>query len=387
MNFLDQILNRIFKPAQPLPAGMHSYQTSPDAETPIRMHLRLDANGEGVLIVNASTVLHLNQTAAEFAYHMIQGSSEEEVARQVATRYRITREEALKDYTDLKQRLEIISTTKDLDPVTYLDFDRTDPYSKEISAPYRLDCAITYQVSQGAFDVAPVHRVRRELTTEEWTVILEKAWNAGIPHIIFTGGEPTLREDLPQLIAKAEQLGQVTGLLTDGLRFTDKDYLHELLQSGLDHLMILVDPDTQSSWDALENVLAEDIFTTVHLTITPQDVNNIEALLNRISGMGVTSLSLSVNDISLRDALEQARHLAALKSLSLVWDLPVPYSNNHPVAVELQDAGQVVSGTGKAYLYVEPDGDVLVGQGLLAVLGNLLTDSWDQVWANRPKTF
>jgi len=60
--------------------------------------------------------------------------------------------------------------------------------------------------------------VDRELNTSEWITILDKSWNAGIPHIIFTGGEPTLREDLPELIMHAEALGQVSGLLTDGLR-------------------------------------------------------------------------------------------------------------------------------------------------------------------------
>jgi hypothetical protein len=31
-------------------------------------------------------------------------------------------------------------------------------------------------------------------------------------------------------------------------------------------------------------------------------------------------------------------------------------------------------------IYVEPDGDVLPGQGINRPLGNLLSDSWDQIW-------
>ena len=34
---------------------------------------------------------------------------------------------------------------------------------------------------------------------------MEKAWAAGILHITFTGGEPTLREDLPDLIAHGRE--------------------------------------------------------------------------------------------------------------------------------------------------------------------------------------
>ena len=98
-------------------------------------------------------------------------------------------------------------------------------------------------------------------------MILDKAWQAGIPHVTFTGGEATLREDLPDLIAHAEKNGQVCGLLTDGLRLIDKNYLDLLLQTGLDHILFLLQPDNDKSWAALEKVMAEDIFVTAHLTL------------------------------------------------------------------------------------------------------------------------
>ena len=71
---------------------------------------------------------------------------------------------------------------------------------------------------------------------------------------------------------------------------------------------------------------------------------------------------------------------AAYLGLSLVWDLPVPYSADNPVAQEtIED--QVPSGAGKAWLYVEPDGDVLPTQGSSAtILGNLLRDEWKNIY-------
>jgi len=47
--------------------------------------------------------------------------------------------------------------------------------------------------------------VQGELSTADWKLVLDRAWEMGVPHIIFTGGEPTLCEDLPELIAHAEQ--------------------------------------------------------------------------------------------------------------------------------------------------------------------------------------
>ncbi len=46
-------------------------------------------------------------------------------------------------------KLNTLISTEDIDPVTYLGLERVEPYSQNISAPYRLDCALTYQVSEG----------------------------------------------------------------------------------------------------------------------------------------------------------------------------------------------------------------------------------------------
>ncbi len=191
---------------------------------------------------------------------------------------------------------------------------------------------------------------------------MDKAWAVGIPHITFTGGEPTLREDLPALIAHAEKIGQVTGLLSDGLKLADKAYLHTLLQTGLDHLLFILDPENKASWKALETVMPEDLYTTVHLTVTPQNVKKADEILEKLAKLEVKSISLGASEASLHEALHALHNKAASLGLTLRWDLPVPYSAENPVAHEtIED--EVPSGAGKAWLYVEPDGDVLPTQG------------------------
>ena len=76
-------------------------------------------------------------------------------------------------------------------------------------------------------------------------------------------------------------------------------------------------------------------------------------------------------------ALEQARDKAAVLGLDLIWDLPAPHSETNPIAVEVKN---VPHGAGRAWLYVEPDGDVLPTQGVNLILGNLLRDPWQQIW-------
>jgi MoaA/NifB/PqqE/SkfB family radical SAM enzyme len=198
--------------------------------------------------------------------------------------------------------------------------------------------------------------------------------------VIFTGGEPTLREDLQELIVYSEELGQVTGLLTDGVRLTENGYFDSLLQTGLDHMLYLLQPDQEGIWETIQAAAASDIFTTVHLSITPQDQAEIKSYLERLAESGVTSISLSASSDELIDELTSARELAADLDLSLVWDTPVPYSAKNPFALEFKGRERP-PGAGHAWLYIEPDGDVLPDQDINIVLGNFLEDSWEKIWA------
>lgn len=381
MKLFDQ-----FKKIEPLPEGLHHLQSESADKKPYRVHLRLRKDGSGVFILNAATVLHLNPTAAEYAYHFIKGSEPGEAAKQVAARYRVKKDEALNDYRDFLGRIETLVASQDVDPVSYLDFERVAPHSADLTAPLRLDCALTYRLPQNTqAEYAPVKRVDRELTAAEWQSILDLAWQKGIPHITFTGGEATLRDDLPDLIAHAEKNGQVCGLLSDGLKLADKEYRQTLLQTGLDHLLFLLQPDNEESWRALEAIMPEDLFVTVHITLNQQSAKNINAALERLAALEVKSLSVSLADRALESEAGEFIQKAAELNFTLAFDLPVPYSEQNPVALETEE-DEVPSGAGKAWLYVEPDGDVLPAQGMAEnVLGNLLRDEWGKIFRTESK--
>src|SRR6266545_968461 len=379
MKIISRLADRFAK-VQPLPEGVYHKQDMQDNK-PYRVHLRLRPDGSGILILNASTVLQLNATAAEYAYHFIRGTEPDEAVKQIASRYRVSKDVAKADYQDFMDKIETLISTPDLDPVSFLDFERAAPHSADLTSPLRLDCALTYRLREDSnAEYAPTKRVDRELSTEEWRLILDKAWQAGIPHVTFTGGEATLRDDLPDLIAHAEKNGQVCGLITDGLRLIDKNYLDLLLQTGLDHILFLLQPDNDKSWIALETIMAEDIFVTVHLTLNQDNITVAEEVLERLAKLDVKSLSLTSSDASLRDRFDAIRDKAATLGLTLKFDLPVPYSASNPVVYEAEE-NTIPEGAGKAWLYVEPDGDVLPSQGNSdKVLGNLLRDDWQKIY-------
>ncbi len=379
MNILNRITDR-FSKVQPLPAGTYHMQATED-EKPYRLHLRLRADGSGLLILNASTVLQLNPTAAEYAFHFIKGTAPEEAAQQISKRYRVDKKIALADFSNFADQVHTLISTPDLDPASFLNFERAQPHSAD--STLRLDCALTYRLPPNTqANHSPVKRVERELTTEEWKVIIDKAWQAGIPHIIFTGGEATLREDLPALIAHTEKNGQVCGLLTDGLKFINKDYLEIFLQTGLDHIMLILDPNEPLSWKAIETIVPQDIFLTVHFTLNKENVSEAKNILQKLADLAVENISLSASENDLLEELLKLQETANSLRLAIRWDLPVPYSLSHPVAIETVD-DKVPAGAGKTWLYVEPDGDVLPAQGQAdKVLGNFLKDEWKNIYKN-----
>jgi len=384
MNNFFTYLSQLFKSAGPIPAGIYHFQSPPDSDSQYRLHLRVENGGEGLLIINASTILHLNQSATEYAYHLIKKTALEDVAQKIARRYQINHSDARLDFIEFKQKIQTLLDFPDLDPVSFLDISREDPYTGAAGVPYRLDCAITYQLPDNSNpDLAPVKRVDRELTTEEWEKIINRTWQAGIPHLIFTGGEPTLRDDLLDLIARAEKNGQVTGLLTDGYKLKDQAYRSEILQSGLDHLLFLLTPTDKKSWNALKAVLDEDLHTTVHITLKPDIIGKMPQIVDNLKEFGANAISLSVSNTAnsqLAQALLSAQTLIAEAGIPLKWDLPVPYSQHNPISLELETAQEKISGSGKAWFYVEPDGDVLPAQGINQVLGNLLDEKWQGIW-------
>jgi MoaA/NifB/PqqE/SkfB family radical SAM enzyme len=125
--------------------------------------------------------------------------------------------------------------------------------------------------------------------------------------------------------------------------------------------------------------MPQDIFVTVHLTLNRDNIQNAEETLKRIAALDVQSLSLTLSDKSLEEVYDTLRDKAAELGLTLKGDLPVPYSAYNPVTLETQE-DNIPEGAGKAWLYVEPDGDVLPTQGLAdKILGNFLKDEWSTI--------
>jgi radical SAM protein with 4Fe4S-binding SPASM domain len=376
------------------------------AEEKSRVHLRLDPDGHGTLIVNANRILHLNPTAALMAYVILQEAPESEAVNLIRRTYRVDAAQVKSDMGMIRAQLEELIRPDGACPIHDMGLETVMPFSARPTAPYRLDLALTYRCNNDCAHCYNVEgRVLPELSTENWKRVIDKAWQLGIPHIIFTGGEPTLREDLPELISHAEHNGQITGLNTNGRRLSEPQYVQKLVEAGLDHVQITLESGDAGIHDrmvglkgahpqtvrGLKNALASQMYVMTNTTMLRTNVHDIPGTLDFLAEIGVPTIGLNalihsgrgatvgtgLAESELTSLLQVARSKIDAHGQRLIWYTPTQYCNFDPMSLELGVKGCT------AALYnmcVEPDGNVLPCQSYYQPLGNLLNDSWDSIW-------
>ena len=79
----------------------------------------------------------------------------------------------------------------------------------------------------------------QELTTAEWCSVMDELAEIGVLQIHFSGGEPTVRKDLTELVRHATKVGLYSNLITSAVMLT-KARLQDLADAGLSHVQISV---------------------------------------------------------------------------------------------------------------------------------------------------
>lgn len=82
-----------------------------------------------------------------------------------------------------------------------------------------------------------MERASNELTTDEWKKVLTELAEIGVLQVHFSGGEPTVRKDLVELVKHATDAGLYTNLITSAVLFT-REKLAALADAGLAHIQI-----------------------------------------------------------------------------------------------------------------------------------------------------
>lgn len=374
-----------------------------------RVHLRIESDKSSVFLLNASTLLHLNPSATYMAYLLLNRIDNIKAINWICKLFSVTREQASKDLADFELQINTVLFKDDICPIHDMNLETLPPFSQQPSAPYRMDLALTYACNN---DCSHCYNVKsrglQEYSTEKWMRVLERIWNLSVPHVVFTGGEPTLRPDLPDLIAFAENLGLITGLNTNGRKLHDQKYVNSLTNAGLDHVQITIESHRAETHDkmvahagaweqtirGIQNAVKSKLYIMTNSTLLRTNLQDLSGLLDLLANLGVPTVGINalirsgrgasvdtgLADEELSPLMKLAKEKTTEHHQKLIWYTPTRYCHFDPIVENLGIKGCT------AALYnmcVEPDGIVIPCQSYYKPLGSILESSWDSIW-NHP---
>ena len=374
-----------------------------------RLHLRVESDLNGILWINGNESFYLNESAALFAWCVLNGKSDKEALKIIRIHFPKQNEGVESDYMSFKSVIENLmnghTSTCDL---CQSGIDKTTPFSKVPDAPYRMDLALTYGCNNCcAHCYNEPGRGKEALTLEQWKKVLDKLDKIAVPHVIFTGGEPTLVPFLPELVSYADQLGIVTGLNTNGRKLRDDEFTEKLSKGSLDHVQITlesVDPavhdgmvGVDGAWEetvaGIRSAVSHGIYVNTNTTLLRSNASRekIEELSDFLNGLGVKTIGLNAliysgkgkdidNGITAEELpalLTAAREAVQKNGQRLLWYTPTQYCVFDP---QNEGLGFKTCTAAKYSMCIEPDGNVLPCQSWYEPVGNIMTDPWEKIW-------
>jgi PqqA peptide cyclase len=224
-------------------------------------------------------------------------------------------------------------------------------------------------------------RASAELDTATWCRVFDEAAALGVLQVHFSGGEPLVRRDLVELVARAAKAGLYVNLITSGIGL-DARRLARLVEAGLEHVQLsLQDADPamgdriagltgaqQAKREAAALVCAAGLPLTVNAVVHRQNLERLEDIVDLAVGLGAERLEVAhvqyyawalANRAALLPSREQLDKATATVEAArarlagrLVIDYVVPdYYAHRPKAC--------MGGWGRRFLNVTPAGKVL----------------------------
>ena len=369
---------------------------------------------DGLIILRPNRLHHLNETAL-MMLELLYSQETVDVAAvvdEVCRRYGAEAERVCRDLNNLLYSVsQLLSNSvcglPSVKTTRFGSHHRELPVLSEIALTYRCQNRCTFCYA----DAPKRGRDVGEMTTAEVKRIIDViADDAQCPTLSFTGGEPTLRDDLAELITYARDKGLRVNLITNGVRCGEREYAAMLAAAGLDSAQVSIeggsaevhDAITQhpGSWAAatraVHNLRAEKVHTHTNTTVCGGNREHLLALVEYIAdelrseyfSMNMvirtgTALDHPEDDISytaIGDVIRAVQARADAKGVHFVWYSPVPYCLFNPVQAGL---GSKSCACVDGLISVNPAGELLPCSSFERGIGSLLDKPFSEVWHSR----
>lgn len=404
--YLKSETRPLFHRYQPSPPDLYTYNFTTADGRYKRVHLRIEPDGNGVLFVDVTDVIHLNPTAAQIAQWALEQLPQREAVNRLRVHFQADATAARIDAGRLYQLVNHVMRESGC-PTCGLDFlDRKPVFSTRARAPYKADVALTYGCNNSCSHCynATSHLGMASMAVEDWRTVLGLLKTKGVPHIIFTGGEATLHPDLADLIQFANRQGQVVGLNSNGRRFSHRSFAEDLYSAGLNHLQVTVASNRARVHDeingvsafaqtvqGIENAMAAGIHTITNTTLMEKNRDHVVDILHFLHGLGIRTFAMNgmiysgggyrdpnaIAEEELPPVLIRIRDTSRELGMKFLWYTPTEYCRMNPVELEI---GAKRCNAAEYSICIEPNGDVLPCQSFYVAGGNILRDPWDKIW-------
>lgn len=148
--------------------------------------------------------------------------------------------------------------------------------------------------------------LREELDTAGWRSALDQAAAMGVLQAHFSGGEPMLRKDLPELVAHARALGLYSNLITSGVA-GGAPMLAALAAAGLEHVQLSIQDADAAGADRIAGyrdslakkrafaaaVRALDLPLTINAVIHRHNAERVPAMIELALDLGAERLEVA----------------------------------------------------------------------------------------------
>lgn len=413
--------------------GVKHCTFDPEGPGVVRIHLvppkfSLFKNNSSVLILNGYYILPLGYSwsvlLSAFLDNVNAYCGKELSAEDVEGIYEATVVDASKVFPadkdilrdDLSRILDVIfdiSEGKDREEIEQLSIRA---YASRMSAPHRMDLSVSsmanvdgsWRCNQKCVFCYAANQAlacKEELTTQQWKDILDKLRQIGVPMVTFTGGEPTQRPDLCELVDHAKWF--ITRVNTNGSLLTE-ELVQGLKKASLDSIQVTLYSHDAEIHNKLVGVQKHcDTVNGIALAVKAGldvSVNTPLCALNRdylktlelIKGLGVryatvSGLILTGNadraatgnelcESELRKIISQAHEFCKNNGMELDFTSPGLVSGEFLSSLGMRAP---ICGAALSNMAIGSDGTVVPCQSWLssdADLGNILTTPWKKIW-------
>lgn len=149
-------------------------------------------------------------------------------------------------------------------------------------------------------------RKSSELSTETWKRVLSEAADLGVLQVHLSGGEPTARPDLEEIVRHCRAAGLYSNLITAGVNLPN-DRLAGLAEAGLDHVQLSVqapDPETNDAVSGLAGSFEQKMATaaamrtlglpiTLNTVVHRRTIGDIERMIQMALDIGARRLEIA----------------------------------------------------------------------------------------------